>query len=81
MSDVEVRRRRRGGGLGRLIGLLLVIWLLIGAAAAFQRDYFSNDNDSCAAVGTIIVTIVAGPLNYVGLNPKVHDCNVPQPST
>jgi len=27
------------------------------------------------------VTIIAGPLNYVGLNPKVHDCNVPQPST
>ena len=81
MSDVEVRRRRRGSGLGRLIGLLLVIWLIIGAAAAFQRDYFSNNNDSCAKIGTIILTIIAGPLNYVGLNPKVNDCNVPQPSS
>ena len=81
MSDVEVRRRRRGGGIGRLIGLLLVIWLVIGAVAAFQRDYFSNNNDSCAKTGTIIVTIVAGPLNYVGANPKVHDCKVPQPSS
>jgi len=81
MSDVELRRRRRGSGLGRLIGLLLVIWLIIGAVAAFQRDYFNSNNDSCAKAGTIIVTIIAGPLNYVGLNPKVHHCNVPQPST
>ena len=80
MTDVEVRRRRRGSGLRRLIGLLLVIWLIIGAAAAFQRDYFSNSNDSCAEAGTIILTIIAGPLNYLGLNPKVNDCNVPQPS-
>jgi hypothetical protein len=25
------------------------------------------------------VTIIAGPLNYVGANPKI-DCKVPQPS-
>jgi hypothetical protein len=24
--------------------------------------------------------VLAGPLNYVGVNPKVHDCKVPQPS-
>jgi hypothetical protein len=23
---------------------------------------------------------VAGPLNYLGVNPKVTDCEVPQPS-
>ncbi len=81
MSDVEVRRRR-GGGISRLIGLLVVIWLLIGALAAFQRDYFSGGDNNCAKTGTIIVTIIAGPLNYVGLNPKVKDCNVnvPEPS-
>jgi hypothetical protein len=26
---------------------------------------------SCAKLGTIAVTIVAGPLNYAGVNPKV----------
>jgi hypothetical protein len=26
-----------------------------------------------------VVTILAGPLNYVGVNPKV-DCHVPKPS-
>ena len=30
--------------------------------------------------GTVLVTIVAGPLNYVGANPRIHKCNVPQPS-
>ena len=65
-----------------LIGMLLVIWLVIGAAAAFQRGYFGNARDvSCKTTGDTVLTIVAGPLNYVGANPKV-DCNVkaPQPS-
>jgi hypothetical protein len=67
------------GGLSRLIGVLLVIWLIIGAIAAGQRDYYSSAKSNCASVGTILVTILAGPLNYVGANPQVH-CSVPQPS-
>ncbi len=64
----------------RLLAVLLVIWLLIGVAAAAQRDYFSGGKDNCAHFGTTAVTIIAGPLNYVGANPKVR-CEVPQPST
>ena len=63
----------------RLGTLLLVIWFAIGAIAAWQRDYFKSEPQSCAKAGTIAVTILAGPLNYVGVNPKVH-CHVPQPS-
>jgi hypothetical protein len=59
---------------------LVVLWLLIGAFAAYQRNYFEQDNDTCAKAGTVVLTVVAGPLNYVGVNPKVHDCTVPQPS-
>jgi hypothetical protein len=55
------------------------VWLLIGLAAAAQRNYFSSSDASCAKVGTVLVTIVAGPLNYVGANPKI-DCTAPQPS-
>jgi hypothetical protein len=55
------------------------VWLLIGLAAAAQRNYFSGSDASCAKVGTVLVTIVAGPLNYVGANPKI-DCTAPQPS-
>jgi hypothetical protein len=66
----------RGGSIG---GAILVIWLLIGAVAAGQRGYFDDGNDNCAKASTTVVTIVAGPLNYVGLNPKIK-CDVPQPS-
>jgi hypothetical protein len=58
---------------------LVVVWLLIGVLAATQRDYFAGSDASCAKLGTIAVTVIAGPLNYVGVNPKVH-CEVPQPS-
>ena len=43
----------------RILSILIVLWLIIGAIAA--------------------VTILAGPLNYVGANPKVR-CALPQPS-
>jgi len=63
----------------RIAGLIVVIWLIIGGVAAGQRHYFSGSDTNCAKVGTIAVTIVAGPLNYVGANPKIT-CRVPQPS-
>jgi hypothetical protein len=67
----------------RIGAAVVVIWLVIGVIAAAQRDYFSGSDANCAKVGTIAVTIVAGPLNYVGANPKVKcdlDVDVPQPS-
>jgi hypothetical protein len=63
-----------------LIGIILIVWLVIGVFAAWQRGYLSNDRDvSCKTFGDTAVTIIAGPLNYVGVNPKIH-CKVPQPS-
>jgi hypothetical protein len=63
----------------RILGLLVVIWLVVGVVAAVQRDYFSSSNANCAKLGSIAGTIVAGPLNYAGVNPKVK-CHLPQPS-
>ncbi len=62
----------------RIGAVLLIIWLIIGVIAGAQRGYY-NGNVSCARAGTILVTVVAGPLNYVGVNPKIH-CTVPKPS-
>lgn len=65
-----------------LLLLVVLIWLAIGALAAYQRGYFGDDRDvSCKSTGDTALTIVAGPLNYFGANPKV-DCEVkvPQPS-
>lgn len=65
---------------GGLLGLILIIWLIIGAVAAGQRGYYGSDRDvSCKTTGTTVVTIIAGPLNYLGVNPKVT-CNLPEPS-
>jgi len=51
--------------------VVLVIWLIIGAIAAGQRGYYGASKPSCTNAGTIVVTILAGPLNYVGVNPKL----------
>lgn len=59
--------------------IVIVVWLAIGLVAAFQRDYFSNSKTSCNELGDTVVTIVAGPLNYLGVNPKVK-CDLPEPS-
>ncbi len=66
---------------GGLIGFLVLIWLLIGVLAAFQRDYFTTGGTNCATAATVGFTVLAGPLNYAGVNPKV-DCNInlPEPS-
>jgi hypothetical protein len=70
---------RNRTAVGRLVGLLLVIWLVIGFIAAWQRNYFSGSDTNCAKIGTITVTVLAGPLNYIGVNPKIT-CELPQPS-
>jgi hypothetical protein len=63
-----------------VLGILVIVWLVIGAIAALQRGYFGDDRDvSCKTAADTVLTIVAGPLNYVGVNPKVN-CRAPQPS-
>jgi hypothetical protein len=63
-----------------LIAAVVVIWLLVGVLAAAQRGYFGDDRDvNCKSASDTALTIVAGPLNYVGVNPKVK-CKTPQPS-
>jgi hypothetical protein len=68
------------GSRSRIISIVVLVWLLIGILAAGQRGYYTERDQNCATLGTIAVTIIAGPLNYVGANPKVEDCDLPQPS-
>lgn len=67
----------RGGGI---LGVIVLVWLLIGVVAAYQRGYFSSSETNCATAGSIALTVVVGPLNYAGVNPKVTDCDLPEPS-
>ena len=76
----SIRKRTQEKPMKGLIGLLVVVWLVIGVAAAFQRGYFGDDRDvNCKTSGDTVLTVLAGPLNYLGVNPKVN-CNVPEPS-
>jgi hypothetical protein len=63
----------------RIGSLLLVIWLVIGGLAAGQRGDYKRFIGSCSRAGTIAVTVLAGPLNYVGVNPNIN-CTAPRSS-
>lgn len=64
----------------RIASVVITIWLLIGVVAAIQRGYLSDERDvNCRTTADTLLTIAAGPLNYMGANPKV-DCEVPPPS-
>ena len=57
---------------------ILVIWLVIGGFAAGQRgDYKGSVN--CSRAATAATTILAGPLNYMGVDPHIN-CTVQHPS-
>jgi hypothetical protein len=60
--------------------VIAVVWLLSGAVAAYQRDYFSDNEITCATVASIAVTVLVGPMNYRGVNAEATDCELPEPS-
>ena len=63
----------------RLGTALLIAWLAIGAIAGAQRHDYTAHLKGCSQTATIALTIIAGPLNYVGVNPKAS-CQTPEPS-
>lgn len=62
------------------LSVLVLIWLAIGVAAAAQRGYFSTSEASCSSLGSTVVTVFVGPLNYIGVNPTVECPPIPEPS-
>jgi hypothetical protein len=60
--------------------VLILIWLMIGAAAAGQRGYFdAKSSVGCTQAATIALTMITGPLNYLGVDAK-WSCKTPMPS-
>jgi hypothetical protein len=57
---------------------ILLIWLIIGGIAAGQRGDYSGPLD-CSTAATAGTTILAGPLNYLGVDPHIN-CSTPRPS-
>ena len=71
---------RRPGGI---IAAIVVIWLIVGLVAAWKRDYFKNQEPDCGVAVSIGLNMLAGPLNWFGLDPHVGKCkkpDVPEPS-
>jgi len=64
----------------RISGLLVLVWLIIGIAAAAQRGELTQRHGTCSSVATVAVVIVAGPLNYLGVDPHIG-CTTPRPSS
>lgn len=79
-SDVSIPATDPAEAVVRVLAVIVVLWLIVGAFAAYQRGYFGGSEASCTGVGTTLLTVVVGPLNYVGVNPRI-DCTVPQPSS
>lgn len=58
---------------------VLIVWLLIGAIAAGQRHDYGSLPLSCSQIADVAVTVVAGALNYLGVDPRIN-CHAPKPS-
>ena len=54
----------------RFVGLLVIVWLIVGAVAAYQRGYFTNAAQNCASAGTIAVTVDRGTTQLRGCQSK-----------
>jgi hypothetical protein len=63
----------------RFGSVLLLAWLVVGGVAAGQRGDYTRPFASCSRASTIAVTILAGPLNYTGVDPSIN-CTAPRPS-
>jgi hypothetical protein len=60
--------------------VILLVWLLIGAAAAGQRGFFNITKFGCSNVATMVATFVVGPFNYIGVDPAFR-CGAPKPAS
>ncbi|OFI39482.1 hypothetical protein BIU82_14250 [Arthrobacter sp. SW1] len=63
-----------------ILAIITILWLVAGIVAAAQRGLFREPPEHCSQAATIAAVIVAGPLNYLGLNPRLG-CELPQPSS
>ena len=50
---------------------MLVLWLIVGTIAAGQRHDYTRPPANCSQAATIAVTILAGPLNHLGVDPGI----------
>lgn len=51
--------------------IFVIVWFILGASVAHDRGYFNGSaHRSCSFVGSGLLTVVAGPINYIGVHPR-----------
>lgn len=50
---------------------LVVLWLMVGSFVAGARNV-DSDADACTKTVTIALTALLGPVNYLGVTPRVN---------
>ncbi len=51
--------------------ILVIIWFILGSSAAHERGYFDAGRPrDCTFIGSALLTVVAGPINYLGVKPR-----------
>jgi hypothetical protein len=51
--------------------IMVIVWFVLGASVAHDRGYFDTSTSrTCSFVGSGMLTVVAGPINYAGLHPR-----------
>ena len=53
--------------------IVVIVWFVFGVSAAHERGFFdTNEARSCSFVGSAALTVIAGPLSYVGVHPHAY---------
>ncbi|GGB82891.1 hypothetical protein N798_09565 [Knoellia flava TL1] len=58
-----------------VMATLVVLWLLVGAVAAFQRGDFEDGN--CSSVADTAAIVALGPFNYAAPETLLETCSQP----
>lgn len=54
-----------------ILFILVVVWFVLGCSVANDRGYFdANADRDCTFIGSALLTVVVGPVNYLGVHPQ-----------
>lgn len=66
--------------LAGVVPAVVLFWLVIGVLAVWQHGAgreITLSSPDCSGMVTAALTVGAGPLNYLGVHPRVTGCRMP----
>jgi hypothetical protein len=53
--------------------IAMIVWFILGCSVANERGYFNAATDrTCSFVGSALLTVIAGPVNYLDVHPRAY---------